>query len=80
MAKHLYETLGFRVVLPIDFNTKNTAAGDIWRKCEYELKLMPIFAMWMPFTRRWNEIDNENMPEILRELRIDPQEPGINAL
>ena len=70
MGKHLYKTNGFFEISKIEFITENKNAGDIWRKCEYELTPMPIFAMLRP-SMVWGDNDNNGMMKRLRMGDID---------
>ncbi|KAH7108672.1 hypothetical protein B0J11DRAFT_449561 [Dendryphion nanum] len=55
MGKVLYELHGFRLLFKIDFDTEKKNAGDIWRKCEYEMKPKPLYTMWRPQNGDWKE-------------------------
>ncbi|KAF2014373.1 hypothetical protein BU24DRAFT_433773 [Aaosphaeria arxii CBS 175.79] len=55
MGKPLYENHGFRPLFKIDFDTHKKDPGDIWRKCEYEMRVKPLFPMWRPKQGDWEE-------------------------
>ena len=77
MGKSLYESEGFGVVYKIDIQLKKENAGDVWRRCEYELNPLPMFAMWRPAKGNLEETREKDTLKMLRELETDHEKAGV---